>query len=253
MGDGRSPEHRSPIEGEVGVAREASRRVDPRIKYSHLKIKSKGGGDSSPSQSSSSLKRPHPADDIPTGTPSSFKIPRLLQDGAGLDKPMDPRDLFKGSGESGYDNVSAAAAPFGMFKSNFFSRSQSEGGGGGGGGGESKQPFGEITLGEVMKKEGESVSRGTAAREEREVSERANSVEKDSASVPREKVEEDVKSEVPSYLAHLDVGLGSDLKIDSAFGSLASEGGGGAAGEGGSGEGKEGEESQARKLPSMIW
>lgn len=152
---------------------------------------------------------------------------------------MDPRDLFKGgvtgSAESGYEDVTAA--PFGMFKSNFFSRSQSspqeEAG-------LVKQAFGEITL------EGTSPRSPAESKQWGKETGRDSKTTSESDENPQKNPEEDSSpSGVPSYLAQLDVGLGSDLKIDSAFGSLArdrSEGD------------KDGqkEELQARKLPSMF-
>lgn len=206
------------------------RRVDPRVKYSHLKIKTKGS--SSPTQSSS-LKRPLP-EDSSHATPSSFKIPKLLQEGVGLDKPMDLRDLFKGVGgmqEAGYDDTSA---PVGMFKSNFFPRSQQSEE-------DTKQPFGEITL---TGKEANAGSQSGAKDEDVEV----DGGRATSTAETNPKCEAPEVSKVPSYLAQLDVGLGSDLQIDSAFGSLA-----GKADSDGDATSNQGEEFQARKLPSMLW
>lgn len=144
---------------------------------------------------------------------------------------MDPRDLFKGVGgsaESGYEDI--AKAPFGMFKSNFFSRSQlspqEEAG-------LAKQAFGEITL--------EATSPRSPAHSERQAE------TPDRSDNDQHSKEDSSQPSIPSYLAQLDdVGLGSDLKIDSAFGSLArdkSEG---------DEESKKDEELQARKLPSMF-
>lgn len=218
-----------------GVKRDGEgRRVDPRMKYSHLKIKSKGN--SSPNQSS-----------LKQQDPPSFKIPKLLQDSSALAaKPMDPRDLFKGAGgmlESGYDTVSA---PFGMFKSNFLPRSQLSQEATG----SAKQPFGEITLKDPRNKDAESAKQ-SAGRET--VTEKdSSSFDTDTSSVDgeHEASTESSKPQVPSYFAQLDVGLGNDLKIDSAFGSLAgnSDDGSGEVG----GASKQAEESQARKLPSMF-
>lgn len=225
---GRSPEqstanHHGGIRGMApmgGVGREGEgRRVDPRTKYSHLKIKPKGS--SSPGQQSSpSLKRAHP-DDPST---SSFKTPKLLQEPPQLlDQPMDPHDLFKSGAESGYEE----AATFGMFKSNFFSRSQphpQEGAGPGG----TKQHFGEIML------------EGAASNQAPRSSGGSGGSDASTDEVPSE-------SPIPSYLAQLDVGLGDDggLKIDSAFGSLGKT-------QPSLDDKTGGEESQARKLPTMF-
>lgn len=242
---GRSPEQRSPVNhhggGGVGggVIRE-ERRVDPRTKYSHLKIKPKGS--SSPSQSSSVLKR---AGNSSSPAPS-FKTPKLLQDSAALDRPIDPRDLFKGiagSAESVYEDV--AAAPFGMFKSNFFPRSQpplfEEGSE------PAKRAFGEITLEGVSSQDprGSAQTKG-GRRKGTEPSDIETPAKRDEVSMLSPKEDSPQPPSVPSYLAQLDVGLGSDLKIDSAFGSLAEDG------KSDGGKDKEGEGSQARKLPSMF-
>lgn len=156
---------------------------------------------------------------------------------------MDPRDLFKGiagSAESGYEDV----APFGMFKSNFFPRSQpplSEEESG-----PSKRAFGEITLEAVSSQDPRSSAQTKGSRREgREQAETpAKSDEVLKASPPKE---DSPQPSVPSYLAQLDVGLGSDLKIDSAFGSLAAED---SKSEGGKDDKKD--ESQARKMPSLF-
>lgn len=225
-------------EGEVG------RRVDPRTKYSHLKIKPKGSN--SPSQSSS-LKRPHP-DSPPTSSspaPTSFKIPKLLQDSSVLEKPMDPRDLFKGVGatEAGYEEISG---PFGMFKSNFFPHSQHAQGEAG----QTLQSFGEITLSTAPSEDAKSSSKSTG-KGSKEVETKKEMFHSDLETNSEDNTKPgdssaSSKPPVPSYLAHLDVGLGGDdLKIDSAFGSLPGKDEGGVAS-------KESKESQARKLPSMF-
>lgn len=208
------------------------------MKYSHLKIKPKGS--SSPSQSI--LKRPHP--DSESSSPSSFKIPKLLQDPAALDRPMDPRDLFKGSAETGYED-SSTPAPFGIFKSNFFSRSQSAPTDKRAGPVD-KQAFGEITLDDAVihPPAGSEEDRKQGAKGASGADVQAESGD-ELLSKPKEKSPE--PPAVPSYLAQLDVGLGSDLKIDSAFGSLADSGKSDKEGK------KEGEEETlARKLPSMF-
>ena len=242
---GGSPEQSSPVNhhGGGGAPREG-RRVDPRTKYSHLKIKPKGS--SSPSQSI--LKRPHPDSD--SSSPSSFKIPRLLQDPAALDRPMDPLDLFKGSAETGYED-SSTPAPFGIFKTNFFSRSQpappDEGAGPA-----AKRAFGEITLEGTSSRDRQGYPACGAEDQKRETKGASDTdAQVGSGNEPSSKVSPEEKSpeppSVPSYLAQLDVGLGSDLKIDSAFGSLADDGKSSKEGK------KEGEESSlARKLPSMF-
>ncbi len=240
------------------------KRMDPRMKYSHLKIKQKGG--SSPNQGSS--KRPLPSDPsatTSTASPKPFKIPKLLQDTAALDKLIDPRELFKGSGgtlEMGYEE---ASGPFGIFKSSFFSHPSSsstpsqnstqE---------DSEQPFGEITLKDHSNTGNagsgrDARSSSPAQHQEKEGAEKStDSSPGSSGTKPVDNSEEIIpssdvfssKPKVPAYFAQLDMGLGKDLKIDSAFGSLAGkeeEGDGDS-----SAKEKGGEESQARKLPSMF-
>ena len=239
-GNGRSPDQRSPI-SYLGVARREGegRRVDPRTKYAHFKIKSKGGV--SPNQSSSSiLKRPQE-----DSTNASFKIPKLLQDSTALEKPMDPQDLFKGglgSSDIGYKDIPAP----GMFKSSFFSRSQtqddrSE---------DTKQPFGEITMKAVdssvkdlIESKVETLTTGGGLNSDIRIT--SEDIKKEDL------MDMPPKPEVPSYFASLDMGVpGNDLKIDSAFGSLAGKTESGCE-EGGSSEDKQ-KDSPARKLPSMF-
>lgn len=225
------------VRRDLGDSNSSNRRMDPRTKYSHLKIKPKGS--SSPNQSSSILKRMAPPEDPPSSSPTPpFKIPKLLQDSAALDRPMDARDLFKGvegMGEAGgYD--AEVSSSFGMFKSNFFPRSQ-EGAG---------QPFGEITLDEALPERDAELANsnervgGVGDKQRIEGAGETDESSLAAVSPPR-------PPPVPSYLAQLDVGgLGNDLKIDSAFGSLAGKC------EGGGDSNEKGGESQARKLPSMF-
>lgn len=251
---GRSPDERSPI----SQGMEGAKRMDPRMKYSHLKIKPKGS--SSPNQGSS--KRPLPNDPSTSNaaSPKPFKIPKLLANTSALDKPIDPRDLFKGAGgapETCYEDVSVS---FGMFKSNFFSHSSSSPSQTNSTQEDSEQPFGEITLKDHHPTAGsgrrDARSSLSPARKEGRDKTTAQS-SGSSATKPVDESEEVIpssdvfssKPKVPAYFAQLDLGLGSDLKIDSAFGSLAGkeeeEGGGDSSS-------KEKEESQARKLPSMF-
>ena len=218
---------------------EQTRRRDPRMKYSHLKIKSKGQS-SQATGSQPILKRGAGEAGMDT-PPSGFKIPKLLQDSAALNRPLDPgelfggKDAFSGGEEKEYSRVTA---PFGAFRSVF---AQSHGEGSNADSADATQQFGEITMGadpspakakENNEEEKEKLPSDSAASTEREdkVSE--------SSSKP---------SEVPSYLAHLNMGLDDDLKIDSAFGALSKKN----ANEGGAAEGS-GQDSQARKLPSIF-
>ena len=221
-GLGTSPEHiGSPDSNYLLSPSTDPRRVDPRTKYAHLKIKPKGQSASpqqqQPSSTSSILKktsssgkpsetseRPEHKQELP------FKIPKLLQNPLSLDKPLDPRELF-GSNEKGLETeqeYGEITAPFGSFRP-FFSRSSQAGPSSSEHESGAKQPFGEITLEHQEKRTSPppQVTR-TAQPEEKEVE------VSPSASFP---------PKVPSYLASLDVGLGggsSDLTIDSAFSSL---------------------------------
>ena len=185
---GTSPDHPSSVKG--GTDTNASRRLDPRKKYSHFKIKTKG----SPQQPSS--KRESDADSSSTG----FKIPKLLKDTSGLDKPLDPSDLF-GGGELG------------------------------------SQPYGEITIGNYTSPFSQHTEGGSIDSNPKDTQE-VNCRDEVPVSDSREDGQESVKvdeyksrtsptfnePQVPSYFAQIDVGLGggaSDLKIDSAFGSLS--------------------------------
>ena len=101
---GTSPDHHS---SSKGAADTANKRVDPRKKYSHLKIKSKNAP-SSPSQKRDSTESLNPG----------YKIPKLLTDSASLDKPIDPKDLF---GADGIDSQPYGEITFGTYKSPFTS------------------------------------------------------------------------------------------------------------------------------------
>lgn len=267
---------------------EGMRRMDPRMKYSHLKIKPKGSGSPGGQQPP---KRANP-DGSPSAGGPSFKIPKLLQDSSALDRPMDPHDLFKGVGgmpEPGYHHDDTVPPPpVGIFKSNFFPRKE-EGEGeeeslvgvgagsatvsgvaasvaGGGGGGvvaatATKQPYGEITLEGTARQDGGRGGRGSVERDGNgsrsrrpEVVEGV-AVKSDGHAPSSSSPASSSAGGVPSYLAHLDaVGLGGaseDLKIDSAFGSLAAVDENSDKTTPTSSDGK-GEELQARKLPSMF-
>lgn len=96
---GTSPDHQNSTGKGVG---DATKRLDPRKKYSHLKIKSKN----SPNESSTE----------PTSEPS-YKIPKLLSDSTGLEKPIDPKELFGSDG--GMESQPYGEITFGTYKSPF--------------------------------------------------------------------------------------------------------------------------------------
>lgn len=231
------------------------RRVDPRTKYAHLKIKSKGSGKggSSPCQASSSsiLKKAQGEDT--EGGHSTFEVPKLLQDPSALNKPIDPRDLFKNAGSSevsyGGGGGGGGTGPFGLFKSNLFSsRTQSQDNSDDR---KSRRQFGEITLDQTtsIPRDENSNSSEQGDGKESNTTETHSDSSKSNKNTESEDPSAPAKVQVPSYFANLDVGLGSDLKIDSALGALASKN----VEEEENGRRKEEkEELQARKLPSMF-
>lgn len=241
---GMSPEYsgsQSPGAGGGGVspAGDQIRRRDPRTKYAHLKIKSKSG----PHSSQTILKRSIDEAGIESSG-SGFKIPKLLQDSSALNQPMDPGELFgsKDALSGGEEEYGGITAPFGAFRSMFALSQPSDAQESGADSAGASQQFGEITMGTTS-----HVSNPTAAKSNE--SEAEEKLPSDTKS--EDKATEDFSSkpsEVPSYLAHLDMGLGSDLKIDSAFGSLSEK----SSKDGKSHEGSSGQDSQSRKLPSIF-
>ena len=189
-----SPEHPS-----RGAHLPDSRRVDPRTKYAHLKIKSKNQGPSSHQQptSHSILKKGSSLNEAgPSGMENRpFSVPKLLQDPTALEKPLDPRELFKGS-EHDFGEITT---PFGGFKS-FFSRSEMKSETSDAG----NQQYGEITPVQS------SIKHQTNDQVEEE---------QDDGSL-EERAISPQKPVVPSYLSDLGLGTENDLKIESAFGSL---------------------------------
>ena len=240
--DKRSPTWRTSPEysGNLSPSGDQTKRRDPRMKYAHLKIKSKGQNSNANSQPILKRSAGEAGMDIPT---PGFKIPKLLQDSSSLNRPMDPGELF-----SGKDALSVAdereqrgvTAPFGTFRSMFAQAPSSESEENNAESAGPAQKFGEITMGTEPSppkaKESDDVVK------ERQESSDLTKVEenKDSNSTSK-------PSEVPSYLAHLNMGLGDDLKIDSAFGSLSDK----SAKDGENSE-KNSQDSQARKLPSIF-
>lgn len=225
---GMSPEHRSsPQRPNEGSAMMESRRVDPRTKYAHLKIKSKGQSASpqQPSGAHSILKKTSSETRLEMLDRGSdrppFVIPKLLQDPTTLDKPLDPGELFGGSTSMEPEDITT---PFGSFRS-FFTKSETAVSATG------AQQFGEITLQDKQSEENVNPQRTKLTEGQ------------DSQAVARtpETSAPETKQSVPSYLAALDLGLDEprDLKIDSAFGSLGETS-------------KEGQKEGAKKLPSIF-
>ena len=214
---GTSPDH--PSSAKAGMDTNASRRLDPRKKYSHLKIKTKG----SPQQPLT--KTEGDVDSASTG----FRIPKLLKDTSGLDKPLDPSDLFSG-GELG------------------------------------SQPYGEITIGNYTSPFSQHTEDGgvdSNFKNSREVNRRDEVPVSDDRQDAQESVavndsknrtsptfSDSKLAQVPSYFAQIDMGLGGgtdDLKIESAFGSLSDKNK-----QSGDEADDRGQSSHARKLPSVF-
>ena len=232
-----------------------SRRMDPRLKYSHLKIKSKKPGAESetqrpplmpPSASSSSKKA---QDDISRDN-SPFEVPKLLQDPSALNKLIDPRELFKNPGGSSgsLDYETETSGPFGLFKSNLFSsRSQQaqespddKG---------SQQQFGEITLRESIPPNGDPREASIGNKDNGPATSSGQSqtaVGGNGATECSDSAGPTQIPSVPSYLAQLDMGLGKDLKIESALGALASKN------TDDESKMEDKEDLQARKLPNIF-
>ena len=209
-------------------------RIDPRTKYSHLKIKQKGLQNLNPPQGSpggghSILKRGGQVEGSRSDTlmqeniegarggSSLAPMPKLLQNREILERPLDPKELF--GGNSGGRGGSPEFEMVGLFGSSIGSyisrvsdpRSSSE------------LSFGEITMPETNEhrpeaKEGDERSEGEGVSGEG-LSVKAEDDKKEGVSSSMKGEETPVA--VPSYLAELGVGLGdSDLTIDSAFSSL---------------------------------
>ena len=229
-----SPERPATSKPEVVTSSPADpRRVDPRTKYAHLKIKPKN--QSSPtighSSSHSILKKGQVKEDkSPDKTDKPFTIPKLLQDPSALEKPLDPCELFSGSTEAGQE-YGEIRAPFGTFGS-YFSRAQ-EGSLSPKG---SHQQFGEITL-----------NVNTKHKAEERIPEKESPNQKESPT-PQKDASSPTKPHVPSYFAQLELELDSDLKIDSAFSSLEEK----SKGEDGSDADSKQKLDAAKKLPSIF-
>ena len=238
-----SPEY-SGSQSPSGPAGDHMIRRDPRTKYAHLKIKSKGQTSNATGQSNSQPILKRSAGEAGMDLPASeFKIPKLLQDSSTLNRPMDPGELFGGKDALSVgderEHGPGITTPFGAFRSMFPQAPSSESEENNAESAGSSQRFGEITMGAdpppTKAKDDE------ADNEKEESSESIKSDEiKDSNSISK-------PAEVPSYLAHLNMGLGDDLKIDSAFGSLSKK-----STKDEENSEKSSQESQTRKLPSIF-
>ena len=165
---GTSPDHQSSTGKGVGD----TKRLDPRKKYSHLKIKSKN----SPNESTELTSAP------------SYKIPKLLSDSTGLDKPIDPNELF-GSDGGGMDSQPYGEITFGTYKSPFSQNSETN----------------ENTPSETAASNHKTISNTQTATDE---------IKPTGQEVA-----------VPSYFAQMESELGgAGLEIESAFSSLPEKG-----------------------------
>ena len=177
-------------------------------------------------------------------------MPKLLQEPPVLQRPYDPRELFD-SEESGEGTENQVSGLFGSTFGSFFTRSvsSSEAGAQGSGsaaGTSSSLPYGEITMRGVGEKQAGEEEKLTATGETKPV-ETASDTQQGDSKRDEEKLGLGKGTAVPSYLAEL--GVGSDLTIDSAFSSLKSDEGKGEMGEGGGGPKTE---VMAKKLPSIF-
>ncbi len=167
-----SPDHSSSSK----AGDDATKRVDPRKKYSHLKIKSKN----SPIQSSSNKDNLYSAEPTTSSGPG-FKIPKLLTNSTGLDKPFDPKELF------GSDGVES-------------------------------QPYGEITFGTYNSPFGQSSEVKGNTDSKTVANNHATTADTHEAKPDTTRGQEVT---VPSYFAQIESELGGGgLEIESAFGSL---------------------------------
>lgn len=211
------------------------RRIDPRTKYAHLRIKPKSQGGST-----SILKK---QGSLGSGDPRrreerAVGVPKLLQDPTALDKPLDPQELFGSQGIEEGSGAGELTAPFGGFGS-YFSRS-----GLGGDSSKGSHEFGEITLHKDKEKPGQQEERNSSEKENTLFGERDRIAESDT-SEPHT-TEETTSKAVPSYFADLGIGTENDLKIDSAFGSLDNKE------EGSSESSNQRQHDAAKKMPSIF-
>lgn len=172
------------------------KRTDPRLKYAHLKIKSRSGSTSVSTATTASST--HTTSTTSPTSESSFKVPGLLQDRSQLSKPLAPHELFGGT----EDDQPEEHGPISLFgSSKYYHKTNSP----------SiptspltdKQVFGEIKM------DTSAPTRRKSLEDKR----------KDSLTI--DETNEEENDFVPSYLTHL--GLETDtsgLKIDSAFGDL---------------------------------
>ena len=224
--------------------------MDPRTKYSHLKIKSKSSASSSTLATSSGgigiLKGSEGGEGGERPPSDRTHMPKLLQEPPPLQRPYDPLELFDSAASREVESDFPVSGPFGTTFGSFFTRSSPPQGGGGK---NSDLPYGEITMQSITEKESR-VKDTVPEKQDKSSVEAVPSQTDQSAQGNEDKKSNSTKSAaVPLYLAEL--GVDSDLTIDSAFSSLK-DGGSTAQRPGGEGEGGPKTEVMAKKLPSIF-
>lgn len=166
-------------------------------------------------------------------------MPKLLQEPPALQRPYDPHELFDSAASREVESDYAVSGPFVSTFGSFFTRSSPPQASSTGK--SSGLPYGEITMQGITEKEPATVQ----GKQDENTVEAASSQTHQGPHVDENDKSNSTKSAaVPLYLAEL--GVDSDLTIDSAFSSLK---GGDTAGETGSGEKNE---VMAKKLPSIF-
>lgn len=197
-GDRARPLNSNPSAG-VDRSVETKRSVDPRLKYAHLKIKSRSGASSASTATTYSSTDVSSTNKHQNATSQhSFAVPSLLQDRSKLSKPLAPFELFGGT-----EDVSEPAeqGPISLFgSSKYYSKPSVPASPLA-----NKQAFGEIKMETVSSQES------------------LKSQASETADMSTEEADREESDFVPSYLTHLGLEKDSDtsgLKIDSAFGDL---------------------------------
>ena len=209
--------------------------MDPRTKYSHLKIKPKGAPSlSGSSGSGGGQKGEGGTADVTGGAGERTHMPKLLQEPPPVQRPFDPRELFDSaaSREVSGSEYQVSSGPFGTTFGSFFTRSSSDSGAPT----TDSLQYGEIT----MTSDRDSGKSETNA---------ATATNPEESEAKKEELNSTKTTVVPSYLAELGVGE-SDLMIDSAFSSLDKKDGTG--GQDGSSRGTESTTVTAKKLPNIF-
>ncbi|CAI7996825.1 hypothetical protein GBAR_LOCUS1972 [Geodia barretti] len=162
-----SPESSTVPSPSAGREGEQSRphRVDPRTKYSHLKIKSKSSA--SPASGGGVLKGREGEEGAAI---DRTHMPKLLQEPPALQRPYDPHELFDSAASKDVESDFAVSGPFGSTFGSFFTRSSPPQATGKSSG----LPYGEITMQGITEKEPAYYRTGETRREHRRSSIIAN-------------------------------------------------------------------------------